>query len=108
MGCEASAAGSGIQGQRREGWGEAVNQLTSFHTSHTPAVISAAGDRAYRFLEFFTAQIRTPHTRRAYVRAVGTFCAWLEARGVPSIAAVGSIHVAAYIEDSATGSPPRR
>src|SRR3712207_8683061 len=47
----------------------------------------------------FTAQIRNPHTRRAYVRAVGEFCAWLEARGMASIAAVGSIHVAAYIEE---------
>ena len=65
-----------------------------------PAIVGAAGDRAaYRFLEFFTAQIRNPHTRRAYVRAVGEFCAWLEAHGIPSIAAVGSIHVAAYIED---------
>src|SRR4051795_5787933 len=65
-----------------------------------PALITAAGDRAaYRFLEFLTAQIRNPHTRRAYVRAVGAFCAWLEARGVPSIAAVGSIHVAAYVEN---------
>ena len=34
-------------------------------------------------LEFFTAQIRNPPTRRAYVRAVGAFCAWLEAHGVP-------------------------
>jgi len=32
------------------------------------------------------------------VRAVGAFCAWLVAHGVPSIAAVGSIHVAAYVE----------
>src|SRR5215212_5888106 len=54
---------------------------------------------AHRFLEFFTAQIRNPHTRRAYVRAVSAFCAWLEAHGVPSIAAVGSIHVAAYVEE---------
>ena len=65
-----------------------------------PDLVAAAGDRAaYRFLEFFTAQIRNPHTRRAYVRAVSAFCAWLEARGVPSIAAAGSIHVATYIED---------
>jgi site-specific recombinase XerD len=27
------------------------------------------------------------------------FAAWLEAHGVPSITAVGSIHVAAYVED---------
>ena len=65
-----------------------------------PDLVAAAGDRAaYRFLEFFTAQIRNPHTRRAYVRAVSEFCAWLGAHGVPSIAAVGSIHVAAYVED---------
>jgi site-specific recombinase XerD len=67
--------------------------------SHAPALVAAAGDRAsYRFLEFFTAQIRNPHTRRAYVRAVGDFCAWLEGR-VPSIAAVSSVHVAAYVEE---------
>src|SRR3954468_12728588 len=77
-----------------------MNQIAPFRGSRSPALINAAGDRAaYRFLEFFTAQIRNPHTRRAYVRAVGGFCAWLEARGVPSIAAVGSIHVAAYVGD---------
>ena len=32
-------------------------------------LITAAGARAsYRVLEFFTAQIRNPHTRRAYAR----------------------------------------
>ena len=67
---------------------------------HVPALVAAAGDRAaYRFLEFFTAQIRNPNTRRSYVRACREFCAWLEVRGVPSIAAVSSIHVAAYIEE---------
>src|SRR4051794_4158369 len=75
-------------------------QVISFKVSHTPVLGAAAGDRAaYRFLEFFTAQIRNLHTRRAYVRAVGEFCVWLEAYGVPSIAAVGSIHVAAYVEE---------
>ncbi len=77
-----------------------MTQLVTLAASKAPALIQAAGDRAaYRFLEFFTAQIRNPHTRRAYVRAVGELCAWLEAHGVPSIAAVGSIHVAAYVED---------
>ena len=33
------------------------------------------------------------------MRAVGAFCAWLENHGIPSIAAVGSIRVAAYVED---------
>jgi integrase/recombinase XerD len=77
-----------------------MNQLATLSATQTPTLIAAAGDRAtYRFLEFFTAQIRNPHTRRAYVRAVGAFCAWLEAHGVPSIAAVGSIYIAAYVED---------
>jgi site-specific recombinase XerD len=77
-----------------------MSQLVTVISSHAPALISAAGDRAaYRFLEFFTAQIRNPHTRRAYVRAIGEFCAWLEVHGVSSIAAVRSIHVAAYVEE---------
>ncbi len=56
-----------------------------------PALISTAGERAaYRFLEFFTARIRNPHTRRSYGRAVGDFCAWLEARGLRDITQVNS------------------
>jgi len=36
-----------------------------------PALLAVAGDRAsLRFLEFFAANIRNPHTRRAYGRAV--------------------------------------
>jgi hypothetical protein len=32
-----------------------------------PALVTATGDRAERrFLEFFAAAIRNPHTRRAY------------------------------------------
>ena len=35
--------------------------------NRVPALIAAAGDRAaLRFLEFFAANIRNPHTRRAY------------------------------------------
>ena len=77
-----------------------MNHPITLAAAKAPALISAAGDRAaYRFLEFFTAQICNPHTRRAYVRAVGAFCAWLEDHGVSSIAGVGSLHVATYVED---------
>jgi site-specific recombinase XerD len=77
-----------------------MSQLVASAALHVPPLVAAAGDRAaYRFLEFFTAQIRNPHTRRAYVRAVGAFCTWLEARRLSSITAVTSIHIAAYIED---------
>ena len=41
-----------------------------------PGIIVAAGERAgVRFLEFFAAAVRNPHTRRAYTRAVGDFLA---------------------------------
>lgn len=77
-----------------------MNQLATLNSYPAPALIAAAGDRAaYRFLEFFTAQIRNPNTRRAYAKAVGEFCAWLDGHGVPSIGAVSSIHVAAYVEE---------
>jgi site-specific recombinase XerD len=67
--------------------------------SAVPALIAAAGDRAAcRFLEFFAATIRNPHTRRAYSRAVADFLAWCAAHGVASIAAVQPLHVAAWIE----------
>ena len=64
-----------------------------------PALIAAAGERAsMRFLEFFAANIRNPHTRRAYARAAEEFLAWCASVGVPSIAAVQPVHVAAWIE----------
>lgn len=64
-----------------------------------PALVSGAGDRArLRFLEFFAAQIRNPHTRRAYARAVAEFLAWCERAGVRSLAAVQPLHVATWIE----------
>jgi site-specific recombinase XerD len=66
-----------------------------------PALVAAAGERASRrFLEFFAANIRNPHTRRAYGRAAEDFLAWCAAAGVPSIAAIQTVHVATWIEAS--------
>lgn len=48
-----------------------------------PALVAAAGVRAgLRFLEFFAACIRNPHTRRAYARAAADFLAWCKAEAV--------------------------
>ncbi len=64
-----------------------------------PALIVATGERAsVRFLEFFAANIRNPHTRRAYGRAVADFLAWCEDHRVPVIGDVQPLHVAAWIE----------
>jgi site-specific recombinase XerD len=69
--------------------------------SHTPALVVAAGERAsMRFLEFFAANIRNPHTRRAYARAAEEFLTWCADAGVPSIASVQPVHVATWIEAS--------
>jgi site-specific recombinase XerD len=62
-------------------------------------MIRAGGERASeRFLEFFTARIRNPHTRRAYARAAAEFLAWCESKGVASLSQVQPLHVAAWIE----------
>ena len=96
-------AGEGVEGRRNsfqpgKGPGR-MNQLAPVIVSHAPALIAASGPRtSYRFLEFFTAQIRNPHTRRAYARAATEFFDWLEAKGVVQITAIESVHVATYIE----------
>jgi NhaP-type Na+/H+ or K+/H+ antiporter len=66
-----------------------MNQLAPVTDNYAlPALLAAAGDQAARrFLEFFAANIRNAHTRRAYSRAVADFLAWCNLNGVPSIAA---------------------
>src|SRR5437660_2167877 len=77
-----------------------MNALTTLPPSlAVPALVAAAGERAgMRFLEFFAANIRNPHTRRAYARAADEFLAWCASVGVPSIGAVQPVHVATWIE----------
>ena len=77
-----------------------MNQLVPVSASaHLPALVVATGEAAQRrFLEFFAASIRNPHTRRAYAHAVSEFLAWCEGRGVVSLAAIQPLHVAAYVE----------
>src|ERR1700693_2447205 len=66
-----------------------MNQLVPIASPALPKLVAAAGERAgMRFLEFFAANIRNPHTRRAYARAAGELLAWCASAGVPSIGAV--------------------
>jgi site-specific recombinase XerD len=63
-----------------------------------PVLIADLGDEAaWRYVEFFTANIRNPHTRRAYARACSRFFVWCEQRGL-ALAAIRPFDVAAYIE----------
>jgi integrase/recombinase XerD len=72
-----------------------------------PALVSAAGHKATRrYVEFFTAEIRNPRTRRAYHRAVGKFFAWCERHRV-TLDSAGPVHVAAFVEQlGKTLAPP--
>jgi site-specific recombinase XerC len=79
--------------------GVRVNQLVPISSPALPALVATAGERASLcFLEFFAANIRNPHTHRAYARAAEEFLAWCAAAGVPSIAAVQPVHVTTWIE----------
>ena len=49
-------------------------------------------------MEFFTAQIRNPHTRAAYAAAVTRFFTWCDARGI-ALAELSPIAVATYIDE---------
>jgi len=76
-----------------------MNQLIPIGSSSLPALVAAAGERAsMRFLEFFAANIRNPHTRRAYYRAAQEFLAWCSNVGVSSIVHVQPLHVSTWIE----------
>jgi site-specific recombinase XerC len=79
-----------------------MKPLSLIHSSALttlPALVTHSGDRAsLRFLEFFAANIRNPHTRRAYARAAGEFLAWCESVGVTSLSAIQPLHVATWIE----------
>src|ERR1700737_696922 len=76
-----------------------MNELIPISLPALPALVAAVGERAdIRFREFFTANIRNPHTRRAYARATEEFLAWCASAGVNSISAVQPVHVATWIE----------
>jgi len=78
----------------------AMNQIVPFLSTNAPPALVAAGGKSaqLRFLEFFSANIRNPNTRRAYAQAVGEFLGWCEMAGVRSMATIQPMHVASYIE----------
>ena len=83
-----------LVGMPPEGRGELANKGAIV----LPAVVAAAGERASeRFVEFFTASIRNPNTRKAYAHAVGRFMAWVEDRSL-TLEQIRPVVVAAYVE----------
>jgi len=65
-----------------------------------PFLITHAGEKAvWRFLEFFTVNIRNRNTRAAYGQAAGAFLRWCEGRCITRLEDVQPVHVAGYIEE---------
>jgi site-specific recombinase XerD len=63
-----------------------------------PTLIVDAGEQAaWRYVDFFTANIRNPNTRRAYARACQQFFAWCDERGL-SLPVIRPFDVSTYIE----------
>lgn len=77
-----------------------MNQLVRATFDVAPPIVARSAPNAgMRFLEFFAAAIRNPHTRRAYFRAATEFLDWCEHDiGLASLAAVQPLHVASWIE----------
>ena len=63
-----------------------------------PALFAPDAAAGKRFVEFFTANIRNPNTRKAYARAVAKFAAWCDVNSFRELRDIEPVHVAAYIE----------
>ena len=72
----------------------------------TPALFSPDAGTVWRVLEFFTANLRNPHTRKAYARAANEFAAWCESHCIGHLRDVQPAHVAAYIEQLQSRTAP--
>jgi integrase/recombinase XerD len=78
-------------------------QLDRLGLERLPVAIAAAGkSAAWRFIEFFTANIRNKNTRAAYAEAVGQFFQWCESRGVNQLDQIRPVLIASYIEELQT------
>lgn len=75
-------------------------QLSRAGFETLPAIVSRRGEKAsWRFVEFFTANIRNVNTRRAYARAVGDFLRWCEERNLTELEQIRPFIVSAWVEE---------
>src|SRR6476659_6583922 len=73
--------------------------LQAYDNTLVPTLFTGAGEQAsYRFIEYFAARIRNPHTRQAYFRAVNRFSAWCTCHQLELIK-LNPVVIASYIEE---------
>jgi site-specific recombinase XerD len=82
----------------------ARRQRQNFFTTVLPGgalipsqVAESGGSASWRYVDFFTSNIRNPNTRRAYCRSCQTSFAWCDERGL-SLPTIRPYDVATYIE----------
>ena len=76
-----------------------AGRLATLPSGHlVPTLITDAGEPAgWRYIDFFTSNIRNANTRRAYARACVRFFDWCDERGL-TLTAIRPFDVATYIE----------
>src|SRR5262245_11847058 len=73
-----------------------------------PAIVTAAGRAAgFAYAKFFGAEIESPHTYRAYRRAVDRFLGWCAEREV-ALTQVSPVVVGEYIRKQLVGAKPTK
>jgi site-specific recombinase XerD len=72
--------------------------VTHIRSAELPALFAPDAAAARRFVEFFTAHIRNPNTRRAYARAAVEFAAWCGQSSLQELRDIEPVQVAAYVE----------
>lgn len=76
-------------------------------SAKVPALFAPTAPAGKRYVEFFTANIRNPNTRKAYARAANEFAAWCDSVGLHELIDLEAVHLAAYVETlQARLSPP--
>ena len=73
-------------------------QALADNGAKAPALFIKEARASDRFFDFFTANIRNRHTRRAYYNAACKFSEFCAERGVQDLQYVKPVHVSAYIE----------
>jgi integrase/recombinase XerD len=72
--------------------------LTSSELILPPLIVAAGRQASWRFVEFFTANIRNPNTREAYSRDINAFLAWCGDEAGTALDMIEPTVVAAYVE----------
>lgn len=75
-----------------------ASRLLPVDRATLPAIFTPDEAAARRFVEFFTANIRNPNTRRSYARAASDFSTWCDEQGLHELALIEPVHVATYVE----------